>query len=261
MKRVLLVLIFLSVTSCFSYAYNNTYALVVGVADYKNSENLKYTVNDARTFANFLASKKGGSVPVKNIVLLVDRGATKANILAYAKSLFAKAGKDDRVIFYFSGHGGNDFFAPYDSGDSWDSYLFFDDVKSMFRGAKCSTKLMFADACFSGGMKGKEDHIEANITREQQDALSNMNIAVMMSCKEDECSIEASALSHGVFTYYLMEGLSGKANTDGSKYVTIRELFYYVYKKTTAYTASGHPQTPVLFGKFNVDLIVASVIR
>lgn len=254
MKKIFLIAVTLFLVSEMAYAYNNTYALVVGIADYKNSNDLTYTVGDAKMFANFLASKKGGKVPVENIVLLVNNGATKANIMAYAKSLFSKAGKDDRVIFYFSGHGGSGFFAPYDCGDSWDSYLYYDEVKSMFRSAKCSTKLLFADACCAGGMKEKNEYVE--MTEEKRQALSNSNIAVMMSCKADECSIETSAFRHGIFTYYLIEGLSGSANSDKSSYVTIKELFYYVYKKTKAYSEK---QTPQLFGKFNPNLIVGKI--
>ena len=254
MKKFFLIAVTLFVAVEMAYAYNNTYALVVGIADYKNSNDLTYTVSDTKMFANFLASKKGGKVPVGNIVLLVNNGATKANIMAYAKSLFSKAGKDDRVIFYFSGHGGSGFFAPYDCGDSWDSYLYYDEVKAMFRNAKCSTKLLFADACCAGGMKEKNEYVE--MTEEKRQALSNSNIAVMMSCKADECSIETPSLRHGIFTYYLIEGLSGNANSDKSSYVTIKELFYHVYKKTKAYSEK---QTPQLFGKFNPNLIVGKI--
>lgn len=87
-----------------------------------------------------------------------------------------------------------------------------------------------------------------------------MNIAVMMSCQGDETSMEMGSLQQGLFTYYLIEGLGGKANRDGNMFITIQELYYYVYHKVQDKAASrGKKQTPELFGKFDLRLIVAKV--
>lgn len=249
-------------------AYNNTYAVIIGVADYKNfapgDGDLNYTINDAVSFAAFLKSKKGGNVPAANIVLLTDAHASKENIITKGKALFAKAKKDDRVIFYFSGHGSKGCFMPYDADDWGNNVLYFNEVKSIFRSAKCNTKLLFADACFSGSMKtGLSSKKEMKKSLEKSiKAASNMNIAVMMSCQGDETSMELGSLQQGLFTYYLMEGLSGKANSDGNKFITIQELYYYVYHKVqdrAAHCRPPHKQTPELFGKFDLRLIVAKV--
>lgn len=260
-KTILLLVLFLGAFVSLS-AYENTYAIVIGVADYKNytpgDGDLNYTINDATSFAAFLKSKKGGSVPASNIVLLTDAKASKANIIAKAKALFGKAKKNDRVIFYFSGHGDKGCFVPYDAGDMGDCLLYFNEIKSIFRCAKCNTKLLFADACFSGSMK-TELLSKANMKKSLEKSIkaaSNMNIAVMMSCQDDEFSIESSDLGQGLFTYYLMEGLGGKANRDGNKYITVQELYYYVYHKVQN---RNRNQTPELFGKFDLRLIVAKV--
>ena len=90
-------------------AYNNTYAIIVGVADYRDfgpwDGDLVYSVPDAVGFRSFLMSKKGGSVPSSNILFLTDAQASKSNIISMGKALFAKAKKNDRVIFFFAGHG------------------------------------------------------------------------------------------------------------------------------------------------------------
>lgn len=268
-RRITLILLFLVGTASMTMAYNNTYAIIVGVADYKNFHgigdgDLNYTVSDAINFASFLKSKKGGSVPATNIVLLTNAQASKGNIIAKGKALFAKAKKDDRVIFYFSGHGAKGCFLPYDFSTMGDNLLYFSEVKSIFKAAKCDTKLLFADACFAGSMK---NNISANKAlmksiKKGHKSADNMNIVVMMSCQDDETSIESSAWGNGLFTYYLMEGLGGKANRDGNKFVTIQELYYYVYHKVqdrAAQCRPPHKQTPELFGKFDLRLIVAKV--
>lgn len=245
------------------HAYDKTYAVIIGVADYKNftkdDGDLKYTINDAMKFYKFLMSERGGSVPKENIVLLLNADATKANIIEKSKALFANAKSKDRIFFYFSGHGSDDCFMPYDVTVRGNNLLYFSDVKEIFRCAKCSTKLLIADACFSGTMKNS---IKKQKTDENAQSDDSVNIAVMMSCGKDETSLELGNLKQGVFTYYLIEGLGGAAyNAEkGSKYITIGELFNYVYKNVTAKAKEYHgKQTPVLFGKFDKRLIIANV--
>ena len=74
--RITMILLFLVGMSSLALAYNNTYAIIIGVADYKNfapgKGDLNYTVKDASSFAAFLKSKNGGSVPASNIILLTN---------------------------------------------------------------------------------------------------------------------------------------------------------------------------------------------
>lgn len=263
MKKFLLVFMLL-LPGFAAYSYENTYAVIVAVADYKNFSaekgDLNYTINDAKKFYEFLISSEGGSVPTENIVYLTNASASKASIIVKARMLFSKAKNNDRVIFYFSGHGDRGCFLPYDVDAFGNNLLYFSEIKSIFRCAKCNYKFLFADACFSGSMKDvKTETVQQNIAKESQD-VSNMNIAVMMSCSDNETSWESGSIQQGYFTYFLIRGLAGEANRDGSNYVTIQELFYYVYEKVRERVAiMGHTQTPVLFGNFDLKLIVSKI--
>jgi len=261
-RNIILALVVIASVSYRATAYDKTYAVVVAIGDYKNftknNGDLQYTISDAYAFYNFLKSREGGSVPSSNICLLTDANATKQNIISKSKALFSKAGANDRVIFYFSGHGNSGSFMPYDANSYGSNLLYFSELKEIFRYAKCKTKLIFADACFSGSIKANSSRASSSSTSSS----SKINIAVMMSCKDNETSMESSDIGHGLFTYYLIEGLKGRANKDKNEYVTIQELFYYVYQKVVNY-ASSRPntkQTPVLFGNFDLRLIVAKAI-
>lgn len=244
-------------------AYNNTYAVIVGVADYQNdffAKDLPYTLNEVEAVYSFLRSTKGGSVPAGNICLLIDSNATKSNIILQSSVLFSKAKKDDRVIFYFGGHGGEGSFAPYDFNGSYDSTLTYDDIKAIFKCAKCNTKLLFADACHSGGIKGESRKKDHSAKTKGHTTTDNLNIVVMTASKGDQYSWQTSEFEMGVFTYYLLKGLGGAANRDGNKYITIQELYYYVYHKVMDYTEGFEiQQTPQIFGKFDLRLIVANL--
>lgn len=264
MRKIILMLLMLSFGEA-SWCYNNTYAVIVGIADYKNDamiNDLPYTLNNTKAIYNFLISKKGGSVPKSNIYYLTDSKATLDNIIRLSKSLFAKAKEDDRVILYFGGHGGEGFYCPYDYDGSVSTMLFYSDIKSIFRASKSSTKLFFVDACFSGGIKTVETPGEEKSGRIARTSKDNLNIAVMSASTGDEISWQSGELGMGVFTYYLIKGLGGAANRDGNAYITIQELFYYVYKKVITKTSGPDftsVQTPQLFGKFDLRLIVGKV--
>ena len=231
MKKLLLLFAFVVCLGSAAFSYDKTYAIIIGVADYQNyseyNGDLNYTINDAY-------------VPSANIILLTNEQASKTNIIAKAKALFSKANKNDRVIFYFSGHGSKGCFVPYDVTLYGDNLLYFSEVKAIFRCAKCKTKLLFADSCFSGSMKNLKTKTIDNSIKNEIKSSSNMNIVVMMSCQGNETSMEMGDLQQGLFT--------------------IQELFYYVYNKVQKKAATiGHEQTPELFGKFDLRLIVANL--
>ena len=194
MKRVFLILMYvvaLVLCALNVGAYNKTYAVIVAVADYKYATamngDLKYTVNDASKFYNFLKSAAGGSVPSANIVYLTNSSATRSNIITKTKTLFANAKTDDRVIFYFSGHGDRACFLPYDTDSYGNNLLWFDEVQVLFRCAKCNNKLLIADACFSGSMKNLIKRQTAGRTTSSSN--EKQQIAVMMASGANEESV------------------------------------------------------------------------
>ena len=85
--------------------YDNSWALVVGINDYQNENilNLRYAVEDALSIKNMLINQYG--FPRKNVRYLIDQEATRSNILKAMSNLTEAAGENDRVVFYFAGHG------------------------------------------------------------------------------------------------------------------------------------------------------------
>jgi uncharacterized caspase-like protein len=73
-----------------------------------------------------------------------------------------------------------------------------------------------------------------------------------MSSKAEETSIEVAGLRQSVFTYYLLEGLKGKADVNYNKVVTISELYDYVQKNVRSYSANR--QSPVINGTYDRNM-------
>ncbi len=80
---------------------------------------------------------------------------------------------------------------------------------------------------------------------------------VLTASRASEVSEEREDLGHGVFTYYLLEGLKGKADLDGDGVITVDEIYTYVSKKVPEVT--GQNQNPVKKGEVEGQLILGRV--
>ena len=287
MKNITNILIFVAVAAGVFYGYKwfkgasfsgsqgNTYAVIVGISDYLNGSDpqsgiqaqlndLRYCDDDARIFYDFLRSPVGGSVPAENIALLIDKQAGKGQIISQMESFFAKSGPDDRVIFYFAGHGANGFFASYDIDmRDMNTSLKHKEVKEVFRKCRAKTRLCFADACMSGSMKNRaREVVEVKPVpvsiRSFEDEESGL--VVLMAARSYQYSSENVSIGHGYFTKFLVDGLQGDADKNKDALVTIKEAFDYLYLHLASLPKNGPEdkgQIPVIFGKYDPDMPVA----
>ncbi|MBU6340985.1 MAG: caspase family protein [Bacteroidetes bacterium] len=237
------------------------WALVVGVGSYTAMPTLKYTDDDANMLYAFLKSPEGGALPDNQVVLLVDEDATRQNILNTMRQLFLRADANDVVVLYFSGHGLDGCFLPVDY-DGYNNKLRHEEIKKIFLESKAKHKLCIADACHSGSLNynnGLAAKGPAPVRLERyfqafEDAEGG--IGLMMSSTADELSLEDQGLHHGVFTYFVLQGLKGKADVNNDYLITIKELYSYVYHKVRDYTAGA--QSPVLTGTYDDAMPVAN---
>jgi hypothetical protein len=239
------------------------YAVVVGVGKYTAMPVLKFPDDDAFLFYSFLKSPEGGALPDQQIALLTDQDATRTNILKTMRDMFLKADKNDVVIFYYSGHGLEGCFLPVDF-DGYNNKLRHDEIKKIFKDSKAKHKLCIADACHSGSLnlgeglaaKGPVQVSTARLYQAFEDAEGG--IALLMSSKSEELSLEDHGLRQGVFTHYVLQGLKGKADNNGDYIVTIKELYNFVHGRVREYTSGL--QTPVLTGTYD-DVMPVSIRR
>lgn len=141
-------------------------ALLVGINDYKEANDLRGCVNDVLDMHFSLRSLFG--FQTEDVRVLTDSRATKANIIHRLKWLVDKAKAGDFLVFHFSGHGSqirdrdgdeledhlDELICPYDM--DWDGTFITDDelndiCKKVPEGALLE---VFLDCCHSGtGLK------------------------------------------------------------------------------------------------------------
>jgi hypothetical protein len=232
------------------------YALVIGVARYKvmPEHNLKVSDNDAKQFAAFLETQRQvfRHVYVKT---LVNEEATKLEIEKYLYGDINKAGKNDTVIVFLSGHGvggygktGDYFFL---GNDADLKHIEATSIKmngaGFLKGLDAPRVLVIADCCHAAGI---EDVPTKSITKgldefAQQFSESSGRV-FLCSSKPDQPSQEIPGGANSVFTHYLLKGLNGEADTDRNGIVTLTEVWEYVYEQTKNHTVGK--QLPELKG-------------
>ena len=85
------------------------YALIVGIANYKNlpsKAQLEFSERDADAIYSILISPEGGNFRAENVHRLTGAQATLANVKRELETWLPSVAKeDDRVVIYFAGHG------------------------------------------------------------------------------------------------------------------------------------------------------------
>ena len=214
------------------------FAVVVGISDYQGTElDLSYSDRDAQLFYNHLRSAMPAEMAAGKSVLLLNERATLSNINAALSDVFSTSSPNDFIIFYFSGHGSVGQFVPYNHSFG----LSHEDLKNYFKNTEAKFRLVVADACFSGSI-GTPNQTSVSDTQD----LFDSRLAVIMSSKPDQTSLEMGSLEQGVFSYHLIRGMQGLADLNQDKYVTAGELFMYTKNKVANHTSNE--QIPVIYG-------------
>lgn len=256
---------------------SDKWAVVIGVANYKDSRipSLRYCGKDAQAFYEWLISPEGGRYSPARVKLLIDERATLNNI---RRALFVWLGQpieEDLVTIYFSGHGTPEspdtpeylFLLPYDT--DYESIaataLSISDVqRALHRYVKAEQVVLLADACHAGGLgSGFDSQRKAiQVTPHVTVKLSNLTetrggLAVITAADDKQLSQEHSKWGggHGVFTWYLLNGLQGEADYTRDGKVTLGELFPYISEKVRRETKNQ--QYPTIAGKFDPSLTLS----
>ncbi|MEO0723679.1 MAG: caspase family protein [Bacteroidota bacterium] len=233
-----------------------TWALIIGVSSYRHMPALRFPDDDAYRLFAFLKSPQGGAVPDERMQILIDEDATLKNIMHAMEGLFLRAGPEDLVILYFSGHGLPGAFLPIDY-DGVSNTLTHQEIKRMLDMSPAGYKLCLADACHSGGLLSTRGGQLPSVLSRYYENLSQTRpgTALIMSSKAEETSLESSGLRQGVFSHFLLRGLKGEADQDRDNVVRVQELYQYVSQQVNAYTR--HAQSPVIQGDYDQQMPVA----
>jgi WD40 repeat protein len=249
------------------------WALVIGISRYQRVRPLRYADKDAAAFYDYLVDELG--VPREQVTLLTNEQATLTEMKRQlGVELRRKAGPRDTVVIYYAGHGAPEpdprspdgdglekYIVPYD-GDGANLYataLPMKELETVLHARLVSDRVvLITDACYSGASAGRTFETVSRRATISDAFLARLSRAkgrlVLTASAANEVSEERDSLGHGVFTYYLLEGLRGKADLDGDGLITAEEIYSYVAKRVPEATARN--QNPSKHGGVEGQLVL-----
>lgn len=230
-------------------------ALLVGINQYDSIGSLKYCDNDVQAAKSRLAD-----IGFKKIVYLTtdtdipENQPTLKNIQREMERIVAETSEGGKLLIMLSGHGFSkdkeSFFCPKDvnAGNLKETAINIKAFLQQLEQSKAAQKILIIDACRNVPQQAKGIEIVS-----VENLLSNLKnvsggVYAFISCSDKEQSWEDESFQHGIFTYFLLEGLKGKADEGVSKdgKVSFDELCKFVRFKTKEYAESKlhKKQTP-----------------
>lgn len=264
----------------------NRWAVVIGVGHYENRQipGLRYATRDAEAMYTFLTTQ--GGYAKERTLLLTDSTQEKPTLVnikrALGDFLSRRAGRDDMVLIYFAGHGAPEvdvsgaetdglskYLVPRDGNpDSlYSTALPMDDVQRIFGRIAAERIVMLLDTCYSGTAGGRtfaRARVRAGGINDQflERLTRSRGRVILTASGPNEVALESATLAHGLFTYYLLEGLKGKADRNGDGIVTVSELYEYVEEQVDrAARLAGGRQRPLMRGEIEGTLPLSKAAR
>lgn len=232
-------------------------AILIGVQNYTGLPPLQYCEADVQLLSDTLRNRCQFDQVIRLLESSDDAALrpTLGNISRVLRQWLRVANTQhyQRVLIYFSGHGFRGpkqrlYFAPPDCDrEALElTALPQSTVKALLDGCtNVPVKLLVLDCCHAG--EGRGDGVGTSgsqLASVFQDARGLLTLA---SCRDNEVSLEWPAKRHGLFTYWLCQGLQGAADRDNDGLVDSSELHKFVYNRVLRTAAEmQRTQTVVL---------------
>ena len=236
-------------------------ALIIGVRDYKNIPVAEYADSDAKVFADYASQILG--IPSNRIRKILNEDADEAGMLTALEDWLSRASKKDNsdIYVFFSGHGLSDgkqmYLFPYDGLATklertaiTRDYLF-----NAIASSNPRSVTVFLDTCYSGTTKNSKETITPDkpIRMKVLKQAIPDNFTVMTAAAGDQTATLLEEAEHGMFSYFLMKGMEGLADSNQDNKITALELHDYV--KENVWQQSSNKQLPELQGDENRVLV------
>lgn len=210
-------------------------------------------------------------MPKTQATLLVNKAATRAKVMQSLTRKVKIASEKDLVIIFLASHGlldpdtGELNFLMHDTdvNNLLATGLSQSDLRKIINQSRAKKVLFIVDACHSGDLGTSNLVAMRGIQFSEVNRLLSMlakstdGVAVLSASSANEVSFEGEQWNGGVFTYYLLAGLRGRADRNKDQIVTLREALDYLYEKVPQ--ATNGRQHPELDGHYSNELPLVEV--
>ena len=232
--------------------YNESWAVVIGINTYTEWPQLNYAVNDARAIEEKLKEQFG--FKEDHIFSLYDKDATRDNITDLFANTMADSRTikpDDRVFIFYAGHGmtrklpsGRDlgYIIPVDA--SFDKFhsrsISMTHLRDFSEMIPAKHVYYVMDSCYSGIALTRGGGGSAAQSSYLNEITSRTARQILTAGGADQEVADGGLNGHSIFTWNLLQGMSGLADLDKNNIITASELGAYV----SPIVANNSNQTP-----------------
>ena len=232
--------------------YGKSFAIVVGINEYEKWSALEFGIADAEAVKARL-EREG----FDDITVILGREATQRRILTALYDYLPKnVQRDDRVVFYFAGHGqthelpggGKEgYIIPVDAGvdDFTSTAISMEQIRGLSSRIAAKHIIYIMDSCYSGlgfsrGMITVSPELEGYLRK-----MASMRAVQIVTAGGKGEQVQEKG-GHGLFTAYFLEALDGEGDLNRDNVVTGTELGAFL--RPAVSNASNQAQTP-LYGR------------
>lgn len=248
-------------------------AFIIAIDSYTNGiPSLRTPVSDGSALARLLGTQHGFEVST-----LFDEAATAAGIHAFLAAMVELTGPEDRVVFYFAGHGVTQqesdgpqgYLLPQDADKvSAARYLSMSALSETLEQLRCRHVLVILDCCFAGAFRWASTRhliLAPGLVHEERYRwfIAGQAWQVLASTSPDERALDVASNhalgmrdtgeDHSPFALALLEGLAGAADLHGAGrrgdgVITVTELYLHIEDAfANVGRQAGPSQTPLLW--------------
>ncbi|WP_051505711.1 caspase family protein [Mesorhizobium sp. WSM2561] len=252
--------------------FTHNLAFLVAIDGYRNGvPPLRTPVADAEALAKCLTEDHGFDTQ-----LILNSAATLVGLRKFLEELPKRVGRDDRVLFYFAGHGtaiDNDkgatgYILPQDADrDSESKYLPMLEISNALSALECRHMLVILDCCFAGAFRwASTRHLALAPEHLHQERyrwfISDPAWQAIASAAHDQKALDVAAerplgkrddrLKHSPFAAALIDGLQGAADRapvgrEGDGVITATELYQHLVDALLPRDDAEFRQTPIFW--------------
>ncbi|MCB9507716.1 MAG: pre-peptidase C-terminal domain-containing protein [Myxococcales bacterium] len=227
-------------TSVQNSARGRVFAILAGISDYSDANDLPYCAEDAEKLGEALQTT---GILSDDSIILTNAEVTHDGLERAFRAVAAQATPEDVFLFFYSGHGAYiDSSSELDGRDETlyvtDGHVTDDEVAAWFDAVHARVGIIALDSCFSGGFA--------------RDVISRPDRMGIFSSEEDVTSNVASRFEAGGFlSYFLREGISGAADTEPADgIITAGELTQYLHRQWSQHGADEVSETADAAGAY-----------
>lgn len=250
------------------------YALIIGASQFKDKRisALPACANDARELYQVLTNPSIGMFPKDHVTLLTDQQVTRRQIVKGLVQLQRRAGPEDLILVFFSGHGATDatgeaYWVMADTQiDELEATAMSQlDISNRLKEIKTKRLVTLIDACYSAATA---EVAVSKALLDPEKIIPNFHgdgKVIISASKGEQLSVVINDQTHpgygySAFAYHAIEALKGAAdveegNVDGV--VTVSEFWNYVKDRVerTAQQMGGR-QFPQLKGQIGSQFLL-----